>query len=323
MTDPAISLIADIGGTNMRFALVEGGEIRASTSYPWPDKPSLAEPALHFLRSHNAQPKRAAFASANAQPGFEVIRMVNVGEHENLYTYNVSEIRTALGLESLYMLNDFAAIALAVPHMQPEHLIKVGGGTAVAERPIGIIGPGTGLGCSSLVWANGRYMVVSGEGGHVTIGGTDKRECTLIEWLHNKFTHVSAERVLSGPGLMNLHEAVRAVDNLPAIEYTPAEILKLGLSGEDAVCREVLEVFCSLLGSVAGNLALVQAAVGGIYIAGGIPPRMSDFLAQSAFRKKFSAKGRYLDFLEAIPTYIVTHPSPGLLGASIALQQAD
>lgn len=323
MTTEDVALIADIGGTNMRFALVENGHIRDAKSYPWPEKPSLSGPALEYLREHKVQPRHAAFASANAQPGFETIRMVNVGDHNDLYTFNVSEVRQMLGLESLHMLNDFAAIALAMPVMQDEHLIRIGGGKPVAERPIGIIGPGTGLGCSSLVWANGRYMVVSGEGGHVTIGGTDKRECALIEWLHNKFPHVSAERVLSGPGLVNLHEAIRAVDKLPAIERSPADILRLALAGEDKSCREALDVFCSLLGSVAGNLALMLAASGGIYIAGGIPPRMSGFIAASSFRRKFSAKGRYHEFLEAIPTSIVTHPSPGLLGASIALQHVN
>ncbi len=317
----AVSLIADIGGTNMRFALVEQGRIGESRSYPWPRKPALCEPALEFLKLHNAKPRRAVFACASAQAGLTDIRMVNVGEHDDLYTFNVEQVRQTLGLESLEMMNDFAAVAAAVPHLAPEHVVKIGQGEPLAHQPIGILGAGTGLGCASLVWAEGRYRVVSGEGGHVTIGGTNLRECQIIDWLHTKFSHVSAERLLCGPGMMNIHEAIRAIDGLPQLERIPANILTLGLSGQDAVCREVLDVFCSLLGSIAGNLALVLAGRGGIYIGGGIPPRMIEFIRQSAFRTKFSAKGRYFDFLEAIPTYVITHPSPGLLGAAIALQQ--
>lgn len=322
MMSDAVSLIADIGGTNMRFALVDAqGRIGASASYPWPSKPALCAPALDFMKKHGVQPRRAAFACANAQPGLETIRMVNVGAHDDLYTFTVEEVRQTLGLGHLEMMNDFAAVAQAVPHLGPEHLVQIGPGEALAQQPIGILGAGTGLGCASLVCAEGRYRVVSGEGGHVTIGGTNLRECQIIDWLHTKFTHVSAERLLCGPGMMNIHEAIRAVDGLPPLARIPADILTLGLNGQDAVCREVLDVFCSLLGSIAGNLALILAGRGGVYIGGGIPPRMIDFIRQSAFRAKFSAKGRYVDFLEAIPTYVITHPSPGLLGAAIALQQ--
>lgn len=313
-------LIADIGGTNMRFALSEGGKLHDIKTSPWPEVPSLIDPALEYIESMGIKPEHAVFACASAQPDLKSVRMVNVGQADQPYSFEVDEVRRALGLSSLRMINDFGAVALSIQSLEAKDIIKVGGGSAISQRPIGILGAGTGLGCSSLIWNGQGYQPVSGEGGHATIGGTNQRECALIEWLHKKFPHVSCERVLSGPGLVNLHEAIRALDRQPFVGRTPAEIMQLGLAGQDSACREALDVFCSLLGSVAGNLALILGSSGGIYIAGGLVPRMSDYLAQSAFRRSFSAKGRYHDYLEAIPTFIVTHPSPGLLGAAVAAQ---
>lgn len=314
-------LIADIGGTNLRFALLQNGVVGDSVSYPWPSPPSIEGPAKDFINRQNVRPRRAAFACASAHPDLKTISMVNVGETAWGYTFVVDELRQVLGLDELHMLNDFTAVALSVPLLGPQDLFAVGSGQAKPVQPVGVLGAGTGLGCSGLVWSGARYIPVSGEGGHVTLGGTNAREDALIEWLHTKFEHVSAERVLSGPGLVNLHEAIRGVDKLAPLERSPKDIMEFGLAGTDAACRETLDIFCSLFGSVAGNLALILGATGGVYIGGGLAPRMTGFIAQSAFRQRFCAKGRYQQYLEAIPTSIIMHPAPGLLGAGAALQQ--
>lgn len=245
--------------------------------------------------------------------------MVNVGGKAWGYTFRVQELREALELDSLYMMNDFTAVALSIPLLEEKDLFRLTEAPAREHAPIGVLGAGTGLGCSGLVWDGQRYIPISGEGGHVTLAGTNARERQVIEWLHGRFEHVSAERVLSGPGLVNLYDALSALEGKPTGELSPAAVLQAGIDASDPLCQETLEMFCSLLGSVAGNLALTLGAAGGIYIGGGIAPRMAPFLFSSEFRSSFCAKGRYRAYLEAVPVSIIMHPHPGLLGAYAAL----
>jgi glucokinase len=166
----------------------------------------------------------------------------------------------------------------------------------------------------------GGRVPLSGEGGHVTLGPLDDREDAVLERLRRRFGHVSAERALSGPGLVNLYEAVCDADGLACRPLDAAEVSRRGLQGSDAACTEALRLFCSLLGNVAGGLALTLGATGGVYIGGGIVPRLGGFFARSPFRSAFEAKGRFHDYLAAIPTWVIrADTSPSLRGAALAL----
>lgn len=310
---PAPGLIADIGGTNARFALVSPGEEpRHALVLPCADFSGPVEAAEAYLARVSSQerPLRAAFAIAAAVTGDE-LEITN-----NAWRFSIAETERRLGVEHLTVVNDFTAVALCVPLLEAQHRVAIGGGEAVAATPIGVIGPGTGLGVSALVPGAGRWHALATEGGHVTMPATTDREARVLEWLRGLYEHVSAERLLSGPGLVTLYSALCEIDGTEPAPYTPDIISTKGLDGSCPVCREVLALFFAMLGTVTGNLALSLGARGGVYLAGGILPRMIQAFAASEFRARFEAKGRFRGYLAAIPTSLITHPYPAFLGLS-------
>ncbi len=309
---PAVALIADIGGTNARFALVdEHGRTSEPMVVRCADHAGPAQAAQAFLNAQgtDVRPSRAAFAVASPITG-DMVDLTNSAWH-----FSIDQVRRDLGLDHLDVINDFTAVALSVRHLGPEHLLKVGGGAGAAGSPIAVLGPGTGLGVSALVPdSSGRWTALATEGGHVTLAAANAREDAVLDWLRQRFGHVSAERVLSGPGLVNLYDALAAIHGVPAAYSTPDAISARGLDGSCPLCRESLDLFFAILGTVAGNLALTVGARGGVYVAGGILPRMRDAFAQSAFRRRFEDKGRFQDYLTPIPTWLVIHPQPAFAG---------
>ncbi|HYD19803.1 MAG TPA: glucokinase [Patescibacteria group bacterium] len=304
-------IIADIGGTNARFALVDdAGSISAIEVLPCADFKSPAEAAQSYLDRIGARPKTGAFAVATPLDGTDIIAMTN-----HVWNFSISETMNALGLSSLRVINDFAALAYAVPHLTDKDRYQLGNGEAMKNMPIAIIGPGTGLGVAGVVFADGKPVTVTTEGGHVTMPAATAREFALFDWLKkSKYHHISAERVVSGKGLVNLYHAVCGVDGLDLPELTPAEITGKALDESCLTCVEVLDLFCHFLGVVAGNLALSYGASGGLYIAGGIVPQLGEYFKASRFRESYLAKGRFSEYMERIPTYVITHPYPGLEG---------
>jgi glucokinase len=194
----------------------------------------------------------------------------------------------------------------------------VGGGLPIPNAPIALIGAGTGLGVSGLIPGDGKWFPLQGEGGHVTIAAMDEREAAVLSLLRTRLGHVSAERVLSGPGLLNLYEALCTLDNFAPAMTTPAQITQHGLGNTDKQSRAALEMFCALLGTTASNLALTLGAMGGVYIGGGIVPRLKGFFAQSAFRARFEDKGRYAKYLAPIPAYVILSELPAFVGLAHA-----
>jgi glucokinase len=197
--------------------------------------------------------------------------------------------------------------------------MPVGGGVPIAGRPIAVLGPGSGLGASALTPDGGRWSPLTGEGGHVTMPAATARENAVLDWMRRRFDHVSAERCLSGPGLVNLYNALAGIDGVPAAPYTAAQITDPATAALDPLCREATAMFCAMLGTVAGDLALTLGAKGGVYIAGGIVPRLGPRFVESGFRARFEAKGRLSSYVAAIPTYVVTHPLPAFLGCAAVL----
>ncbi|MEE8334470.1 MAG: glucokinase [Alphaproteobacteria bacterium] len=302
-------LIADIGGTNARFALrVPGRAPTRFRSLPTRDYRSLAGAARAYQAGTGATPRRAAIAVASPVTG-DRVRLTN-----RSWSFSRAGLRRALGLDALTVINDFVAVAHAVPRLRPADWVGVGGGAGDRRAPIALIGPGTGLGVALLVPGAARTIPVATEGGHVTLAAVDAGEAEIIQALRAQFSHVSAERALSGPGLVNLYRVIAGLRGAACALSDPAAISDAALAKSDPVAVKALDAFCGFLGGVAGDLALSTGARGGVYIAGGIVPRFADRLARTQFRRRFNAKGRFKSWLAPIPVRVITRPHPALLG---------
>ena len=312
-TPPA--LIADIGGTNARFALIDAHRrLYAERTLACADFPGLTAAGQAFLQAAGGmRPRRAAVAVATAISG-DQIQFTN-----SPWSFSIEAVRQELGLDQLTILNDFTALALALPWLAPEERRTVGGGEAVHGAPIALIGPGTGLGVSGLIWSGERWLPLETEGGHVTFSPVDDREWVISRILQKQFGHVSPERLLSGPGLVNLYHALAELEGWVPEALTPADITDRALAGVCRHCQDVLDMFCGALGTAAGNLAITLGARGGVYIGGGIVPRLGDYFTQSAFRTRFEDKGRFSSYLAAIPTWVITAANPAFRGVAAAL----
>lgn len=312
-------LIADIGATNARFALCGAdGVYRDERVYKCTAYPGIVEAASAYL-SELSNP--AVYAGAFAVAGPVMGDRVAMTNHP--WVFSIQETQKALGLEQLQVINDFEAVALGVPHLSPDMVRAVGPEIIPAPRgQIGIIGPGTGLGVASLIWTGERYIPVAGEGGHVTAAARTQREFEVLVTLKSKYRHVSAERVCSGKGLVNIYDALRTLDgrnDLP--DRTAEEISKAALDKADPLCIESLDIMLDFLGNIARNIALTLGTFGGIYIAGGICLQLGEGFFTSGFRSNFEGDGRYVDYLKKIPTFLILHPFIALVGLSNTLSR--
>jgi glucokinase len=311
-------LVGDIGATHARFGLVSpNGKLLYSRTLADEEYPTLDDALAAFLaeRGPLPTPRQGAIAIASPVTG-DRVAMTN-----HPWSFSVLELKTRFGLDRLEVINDFTALALALPHLAPEDRLTVGGGTAVAGAPIGVLGPGSGLGVSGLVPSGRGWLPLTGEGGHATMAPAADRESAVLDRMRRHFDHVSAERALSGPGLVNLYNALAQLDNISARGYTAAQITDLAARDVDPLCVETTTMFCAMLGTMAGNLALTLGARGGVYIGGGIVLKLGQTFVQSPFRERFEAKGRFEPYLAAIPTYVVTHKLPAFLGCAALLAQ--
>lgn len=313
-------LLADVGGTNARFAWQAGAGagIEAARTLPCADHATLAHAIDTYLRwLDRPAPPTCAIAIANPVLGDEVT-MTN-----HHWAFSIAALKAHLGLRHLLVINDFTALALALPLLPAQSLRQVGGGAGVAGGPIGLIGPGTGLGVSGLLPdGRGGWLALQGEGGHATLAAVNARETAVLQFLSRRHGHVSAERAVCGQGLMDIRAALIECDSIAAdrTEITAAQITQRALANADALCVEALELFCAFLGIAAGNLALTLGAKGGVYIGGGIVPRLGTWFDASPFRERFDAKGRFRNYLSSIPVYVIDAPeSPAFLGLASAL----
>jgi glucokinase len=312
-----LGLVADIGATNTRLALVEpGGKVTRVRVFATDESPDLADMIESYLANESVSERPVAAVLAIAAPvtGDEVT-LTNFP-----WTFSVQELRERLGLKQLRIINDFVANAYALPHLDAGDRMQIGPGAPVPGAPCGVLGPGSGLGVSALVPAEGGAVPIRGEGGHVTMAAADEHEAAVLDLMRRRLDHVSAERVLSGPGILNLYNALCELAGEPQEQFTPAQITDVKIGEDHPRAREATQMFCAMLGTIAGNLALTLGARGGIYIAGGIVPRLGTRFAESQFRARFEAKGRFRDYLAAVPTYVITRPFPALLGTAKLLE---
>ena len=307
-------LVGDIGGTNARFALAEpGGRPGEAIVLRCDDYEDLAAAVRAGLDRLGAQPASAALAIAGPVHA-DRVAMTNLN-----WTFSKSALRAELGLRHLAVVNDFEAIAWALPKLAKTELAPLGPpATAAPGLARAVLGPGTGLGQSGLIPGPGGWAAIAGEGGHIDFAPQNVRQAAVWRRLEDDFDHVSLESVLSGPGLVNLYRALASLEGVPATLDGPADI---GAAGAPPPAGEAVAMFSEILGAAAGNLALSLGALGGVYIAGGIVPALADRFDRTAFRRAFEAKGRFQSYLRAVPTYLITAPTPALTGLAHLLDQ--
>jgi glucokinase len=312
------ALLGDIGGTNARFAVLSGNTLGPITHLSVSHHGSMIDAIGSFLGSRQDRDTIGVAVLGVAAPvegGRSVL--VNSG-----WVVDVDELRAKFGFKSICAINDFEALASALPHLSGRDVKRLAAGNPLAGESMAVIGPGTGLGMAGVVYRGGRITIVPTEGGHATLPGTTSRQDAVIAHLREKFGHVSAERALSGPGLENLHSAIAAIDGIAVSSRTAAEITWEARDRSCPVSVAAVDMFCAMLGAVAGDLALMFRARGGIYIAGGIAPRVVDLLARSEFHARFVAKGRFQPYLESMPIAVIVNPDATFLGLK-ALAQAQ
>ena len=317
-TKPSRVLVADIGGTNARFALADIAtlEVVSVRTLAGADYPNLADAMKAYLKDI-AEPVSHAGIAVAAPLDADEVQFTN-----SSWSFVQSKLAAEVGLEAVHVFNDFEALSLSLPHLTPDELHQIGGGAPVANAPKAVLGPGTGLGVAGLVWSGAEWVALPGEGGHMTLGAEDERELALIERLRKGRSRLSAERALSGSGLSDLHLAVAASHGHNLEALAPADVGKQALSGKDEVAAEALDIFVTWLGRFAGDVALVLGAHGGVYLGGGIAPKMLDRLTQGDLREAFERKGRMTAFVEPIPIYVIIAEFPALTGAAAGLRSA-
>ncbi|AIX48907.1 MULTISPECIES: glucokinase [Pantoea] len=312
------ALVGDVGGTNARLALceVETGAISHAKTFSTSDYDNL-EAVIRFYLAEQQQAVTDGCIAIACPITEDWVEMTN---HD--WAFSTRQMKQNLGFSTLEIINDFTAVSMAIPMLTENEVIQFGGKAPVKDKPIAIYGAGTGLGVSHLVHVNQRWVSLPGEGGHVDFAPNSEEEDQILEVLRAEMGHVSAERVLSGAGLVNLYRAIVKSDAREPQNLKPKDVTERALQDTCIDCRRALTLFCVIMGRFGGNLALNLGTFGGVYIAGGIVPRFLDFFKASGFRAAFEDKGRFRDYLVDIPVYMITHDQPGLLGAGAHLRQA-
>ncbi len=317
-------LVADIGGTNARFGLIHADgasvvDVRAYRCSEHASPQAAADAYLGELALRDGErlrPRAVALALATAIDG-EPVKLTN-----SAWTVSRADVAAALGASRVLLLNDFEALALALPRLADDQAEWMGNARPDRRLPMAVVGPGTGLGVASCVPVEGGWIALATEGGHTTAAPADQFESDVLDVLRREFAHVSAERVLSGIGLPLLHRAVCSVRGVAYFARDAEAITLAAREQGDAECRATLDTFCAMLGTFAGNVALTIGARGGVFVAGGIAQNLGAEFVASGFRQRFEAKGRFAPYMARIATGLVTAPHVALTGAAHALDRA-
>ncbi len=319
MTGTDHVLLADIGGTNARFALADTAcatplVMDSVEKFAVADFPSLSDAAQHYLEQTGATARHGVFAVAGRVDGDEV-RMTN-----HTWVISLSRTRAALGFSDIRVVNDFAAQAMALPLLAPTDVVAIGGAHLAqappsVDRTYAVIGPGTGLGVGGLIVRDSKHYPLETEGGHVSFAPGTPEEIRILQTLSARFGRVSNERLICGPGLVNLHRALCEMAGEDPANLRPDQVTA-GAAAGDARCMQALDVFCGVFGAVAGDLVLSSGAWDGVFLTGGMVPALLSSLQHSGFRQRFEHKGRYSSAMARVPSLAIVHPHPGLLGAA-------
>lgn len=320
MTRPSRSnlrLVGDVGGTNVRLALVDEAAPERTLidprGFPHADCPSLEAAIETYLAPRGDRPRPDSAVIAVAGPVIDgAARLTNAR-----WRMSEAALRDA-GFASARLINDFVALALSIARLGESDLGAIGEARPDPRESVAIVGAGTGLGVSAVIRDGRDETVAVTEGGHIAFAPTDETEIQILRLLTARFGRVSLERILSGPGLVNLYGALAEIRSSAAAELEPEDIVRRATEGTAPLCVETLERFCAIYGSAAGDFALAMGATGGVYLGGGIPPRILDYLRKSAFRARFEDKGRFATYTAPIATQVILHPYAALLGAGEA-----
>jgi glucokinase len=313
MTSPNAVLLGDIGATNARFAICLAGKVSPIEWIDVASHPHFSDALGHVLfRFDRAKVTGAILAVAGPVDG-ESCHFTNC-----TWSIDGALLCNRFGFKSVHLVNDFYATAKSLPLLEADHLFTLGNGRPLEGAPRVVLGPGSGLGVAGLI-SDGT--VVTSEGGHATFPGASRREDAILDYIREQYGHVSAERVLSGPGIENLYTAISHVDGMPVPPRHAVQITNAALSDECPVSVATIDLFCAWLGSFAGNVALMFGARGGVYIAGGIVPRIVNRLERSDFRRRFEDKGRLRAYLKPVATRVIVHPTASFLGLRLLAEQ--
>jgi len=312
-----LSVVADVGGTNIRLAVCcdKTGEQSQIRTFACAEFLTLDAALFQYFSTLSAKVSSLCLAIACPVED-DLVSMTNLS-----WQFSKKTLKSKLELEHLFVINDYTAISLAVPFLNRHEKIQVGAGEAQKQGVIAVFGPGTGLGVSHLIHVKDKWISLDGEGGHVSFASNSRDQADILLLLQEQFGHTSAERLLSGQGLVNIYHALCRLEGKQVEFHEPKQVTEAGLAEDCLLANRALSIFCEVMGGFAGNLALNLSCTGGVYIAGGIVPRFIDFFKNSEFRAFFEAKGRFQNYLINIPTYVITHDNPGLLGASVYLRQ--
>ncbi|WP_428408377.1 glucokinase [Hyphococcus sp.] len=312
MAEPV--LVADIGGTNARFALaeMENGAVllRETKRFRAKDFDTIRDAAGAYLHSIGAAPASACFAVAGP------VTDDNIEFTNSRWVLNIAEMKKGLALKRLRVVNDFEALATGVPVLRQEDFFSVKPGRGDPQAPVLVIGPGTGLGQALIVPFGAQRRVVSTEGGHVSFAPQSDEEIAVMKFILNEHDRVSVERILSGPGIVTLHRALCAISGARFAPVEADEIARAAIEG-DAAAQKTLGLFCALLGRAAGDAALATGARDGVVLGGGVLPKIREFFMKSAFVDCFHDKGRMRDYLKDIPVRMIVTDGAALAGAAI------
>lgn len=323
MQKSKLNLVADIGGTNIRLGLFENqSEVTNIKAYQAADFPLINDAIKTYFDEVGVNAENEALTAAFSvacPPDGDEIKLTN---HE--WVFSINALKQDMHFKDLKVVNDFVALALSLPSLGAGAYELIGPDLKPQIAPKAVIGPGTGLGVGGIApyVKDGNLMdwvPIPGEGGHVTMCAASDEEENIIKYMRDKVGHVSAERLVSGFGMTQLYDAVCALNNRSLINLdpqkaTPEDISTYAIERQDALCLKTLTHFCEMLGTVSGNLALTLGAKGGLYLAGGILPKLLNFFKDSNFRTRFEEKGRMGAFNKAIPTYVITENYPAFIG---------
>jgi glucokinase len=311
-------IVADIGGTNARFGLAT--QLDEATGRFTIEQQHVFQCANHstfqdVLGSYidsieGTRPTAACIAIAGPVSG-DRMKMTNLS-----WDFSIDAVRKQFGLERLELMNDFGAQAYATLYMQEADLPVIYPGKPLAGSPRAVLGPGTGLGVAGLVHFGGRWYPLCGEGGHTTYAPTSEKEVEIRRVIEPSNKHVSVEKFVSGPGLLSIYKALCVVNGVPCEDLTPGDVSQRALSGDCPTCAEALQFFLKILGSAAGDVAMVLGALGGVYLGGGILPKVESMIDDSLLIESFLDKGRMRALLENVPVYLMKGDKPALAGAA-------
>ncbi len=310
------AIVADLGGTNIRLAISNGIGAQAEHIHTLSvgDYSGLIDCIEHYLTLiPESGATKLSIAVATPVTGDEI----NLTNRD--WGFSIKGVGKHFNFKQVKVVNDFTGLALSLPLLGIDDLQQLGGGEANPEGAIALLGSGTGLGVSGLIKSAAGHYPLQGEGGHVTIGATTARELAIFDEFNKRYGHMSAERLLSGTGINETYEILCLLDGAEDLQLKPAQISQHAMDKTNPQCEELMELFCRWMGVVAGNLAISLGSTGGVYIGGGIVPKLGDFFVNSGFRDAFNHKGRFTEYLSVIPVYVIHAPQPALLGASNAL----